>query len=87
MQTHLQKLQLIQNQAMRIISKSPAYVAIEDLHDICGLPYVKEYLMECARKKLTVIKKASTLVTDVLAEYNQVKSIKENASIFDILGN
>ena len=86
-ETHLQKLQLIQNQAMRIISKSPAYVAIEDLHDCCGLSYVKEYLMECARKKLTVIKKASTLVTDVIAEYNQVKGIKENASILDILGD
>ena len=67
-ETHIQKLQLLQNQALRIVSKSPAYVAIEDLHDICGLPYVKEYLMECARKKLTVIKKASTLVTDVIAE-------------------
>ena len=72
---------------MRIISKFPAYVAIEDLHDCCGLSYVKEYLTECARKKLAFIKKASPLVGDVIAEYNQVKYIKENASILDILGD
>ena len=35
----------------------------------------------------SVIKKASTLVTDVIAEYDQVKSIKENASILYILGD
>ena len=86
-ETHIQKLQLIQNQALRIISKFPAYVAIEDLHDCSGLPYVKDYLAECAQKKLTVIKKASSLVGDVIAEYNQVKDIRENASILDILGD
>ena len=86
-ETHIQKLQLIQNESMRIISKFLAYVAIEDLHDCCGLSYVKEYLTECARKKLAFIKKASPLVGDVIAEYNQVKYIKENASILDILGD
>ena len=80
--THIQKLQLVQNQAMRIISKTPAYVAIEDLHDCCGLPEIKSYLKECAQKKLNFIKKMNGIKT----EYDQVSHIKENASALDILG-
>ena len=85
--THIRKIQLVQNQAMRIISRSPAYVSIEDLHDCCSLPPVKDYLIQSARKKLAVIKRASPLVCEVIAEYDKVKDIKENASILDVLSD
>ena len=76
---------MIQNQAMRIILKTPAYVAIDDLHDYCGLPKVKDYLIECARKKLAVMKRMSPLISDITDEYSQVSHIQENVSILDIL--
>ena len=84
---HIRKFQLLQNQAMRIISKSPAYVSIEDLHDCCNLPHIKDHLTQTARKNLAVIQRASPLVGEVIAEYNRVKNIKENASILDVLGD
>ena len=72
-------------QAMRIILKTPAYVAIDDLHDYCGLPQVKDYLIECARKKLALMKRMSPLISDITDEYSQVSHIQENVSILDIL--
>ena len=81
----MQKLQLVQNQAMRIISKTPAYVAIDDLHDICGLPQIKVYLKECAQKKFSLMRRSSPLIDSIIAEYEEIKAIKENASILDVL--
>ena len=84
-ETHIQKLQLVQNQSMRIISRTPAYVAIDDLHDCCGLSHIKDYLKECAQKKLNLMRRKSPLVNDIIAEYDLLKDIQENASIMDVL--
>ena len=84
-ETHIQKLQLVQNQTMRIISRTPAYVAIDDLHDCCGLTHIKDYLKESAKKKLNLMKRTSPLIHDIFTEFDQVKHITENASILDAL--
>ena len=57
------------------------------VNDCCSLPPVKDYLIQSARKKLAVIKRASPLVCKVIAEYDKVKDIKENASILDVLSD
>ena len=63
----------------------PAYVAIDDLHDCCGLSQVKDYLKESALKKFNLMRRKSPLINDIIAEYDLVKNIQENASIMDIL--
>ena len=82
---HLDKLQLLQNQALRTILKTPNYVAIKDLHDLSGLPPIKEHLILFARKQLESMKKHSPIVATTIDEYESVKRIKENASILDVL--
>ena len=84
-ETHIQKLQLVQNQTMRIISRTPAYVAIDDLHDCCGLTHIKDYLKESAKKKLNLMKRTSPLIHDIFTEFALVKHISRNASILDAL--
>ena len=84
-ETHLQKLQLIQNQALRVILKTPAYVSIHDLHDCSGLGKIKDHLKEFAQKRLESMKVQSPLIEKVMEDYSHVKHIKENASILDVI--
>ena len=82
---HIKKLQLIQNQALRVILKTPAYVSLEDLHDCSGLPKVKDHLKLFATKRFTCMKERSPLIKNLIDEYNQVKQIQENMSALDII--
>ena len=83
---HIEKLQLIQNQALRVILKTPAYVAIKDLHDCSGLPTIRSHLTDFAKKRLSAMKKVSPLIVKVIEEYRTVQHINENKSLFDIIG-
>ena len=82
---HIEKLQLIQNQALRVILKTPSYVAINDLHDCSGLPRIKSHLKDFAKKRFDTMKSVSPLIKDVIEEYKTVQHISENASLFDII--
>ena len=84
---HLQKLQLLQNQALRVILKTPAYMSISDLHDCSGLPMIKDHLIECARKRLTQMERSSPIMKETFDEYNNVRYIKENPSVLDIVAS
>ena len=82
---HLRKLQLVQNQALRLILNSPAYVSTHDLHDCSGLHMLKTHLTDFAQKRLTTLKRTSPLIQPTINRYREVQHIKENVSILDII--
>ena len=82
---HLQKLQLVQNQALRLALNTPSYVSINDLHDCSGLKMLKSYLTEFAKKRLMTMKRTSPLIQTVIDAHQTVQHIKENSSILDII--
>ena len=84
---HLRKLQLVQSQAIRIILKTPAYVSIQDLHDLAGLPLIKSHLIECAKTRLSKMEKISPLIKSVILDHKRLAHIKENVSTLDIIYN
>ena len=84
---HLQKLQLIQNQALRVILRMPAYVTINDLHDCSGIPQIKDHLKNFAKKRFLNMEQRSPLIGVVIQEHEQVKHIHENTSTLDVINN
>ena len=84
-ETHMQKLQLIQNQALRIVLRTPAYVSINDLHDSSGLLKIKEHLIQFAQRRFANMERSSPLISKTVEEYAQVKHIRENASVLDVI--
>ena len=82
---HMEKLQLLQNQALRSILKTPNYVSVKDLHDLSGISLIKGHLISFARKQLENMKSHSPLIQPMIDSYNKVAHIKENASILDML--
>ena len=82
---HLQKIQLLQNQALRLILSSSAYVSIHDLHDCSGLQPIKKHLIDFAQKRLTIMKQTSPIIAPTIQEHKTVMHIKENTSILDIV--
>ena len=84
---HLQKLQLIQNQALRVILRMPSYVTINDLHDCSGIRQIKDHLKNFAKKRFLNMEQRSPLIDAVLHEYEAVKHIQENASTLDVINN
>ena len=84
-EAHIQKLQLIQNQALRVILNTPSYVTIKDLHDCSGLPMIKSHLTDYARNRISSMKRNSPIIGSVIQEYDVVKHIRENASALDVI--
>ena len=82
---HLQKLQLIQNQALRLTLSTPAYVSIRDLHDCSGIQPLQKHLTDFAQKRLTLMKRTSPIIASTIQEHEKVKHIKENPSALDII--
>ena len=85
-ETHMRKIQIIQNQAIRVMLQTPAYVSIDDLHDCAGLLTVKHHLIGCAKKRISSMEKSSPLIKDVIEEHKSVSHIRENPSTLDIIG-
>ena len=86
-EVHLNKIQLLQNQALRIVMKSPRYISTKDLHDCTGSSLIKSYLISEAKHRLQIMRKNSPIVSKVIAEHQSLKHIQENASPLDILAN
>ena len=82
---HLQKLQLIQNQALRLVLATPAYISTKDLHDCSGIQPLQQHLTDFAQKRLTLMKRISPIIASTIQEHQKVKHIKENPSILDII--
>ena len=85
-ETHLEKLQLVQNQALRAVLRMPAYIAISDLHNSSGIPYIKDHLTAFAKRRFSAMKSKSPLIEKLVEEYKAVQHIHENKSVLDILG-
>ena len=83
----MEKLQLIQNQALRVVMQSPRYTSIKDLHDCTGTSLVKNHLVKHAENRLQMMRKNSPLIQSVVTEYQALRHIKENASPLDVLAN
>ena len=86
-EVHLDKLQLIQNQALRVVMKSPRSLHRKDLHDCTGTHIIKNHLISNAKHRLEVMRNNSPIVGKVINEYLAIKHIQENASPLDILMN
>ena len=82
----MRKIQILQNQAIRVMLQTPAYVSIDDLHDCAGLLTVKHHLIGCAKKRISTMEKSSPLIKDVIEEYKSVSHIRENPSTLDVIG-
>ena len=74
-ETHFEKLQLVQNQAMRIMMKSPAYVSVNDLHNCTGLPRIKSHLIEFVKMRVEAMKIASPIIWESINAFTKVPPI------------
>ena len=82
---HIEKLQLLQNTAMRTITNNPAYITINDLHDCTGFQPIKSHLISYAKLRLDTMRQNSTILEKSIHEFEQVRHIHENRSVLDIL--
>ena len=82
---HIQKLQVLQNQALRSVLNLPAYVSTADLHDASGSKLVLNHLIAFAQARLRSMLMSSPIVKDTLRKYEQVKHIHANKSPLDVL--
>ena len=83
---HIEKLQVVQNQALRLILGTPSYVARKDLHDCAGIPTIKDHLTNFARERLKSMQSTSPLIARTIDNFKKVQHIRENASTLDVLG-
>ena len=60
------RLQRVQNEALRIVSRSPRETRIEDLHDICGIPRVADRLRSVATEFATKALNQNALVGSLI---------------------
>ena len=81
---HMEKLQVIQNQALRSVLNLPAYVSIADLHDASGMKPVLSHLISFGSARLRALQRSSTLVTETINRYKQVRHIETNSSPLDV---
>ena len=86
-EVHHDKLQLVQNQALRVVMKCPRYVATKDLHDCTGSVNIKNHLISDAKHRLQIMRKNSPIIGKVIAEHQTLRHIQENASPLDITAN
>lgn len=86
-EVHLNKIQILQNQALRAVTKCHKYTSIVDLHDITGSSLITKHLILDAKHRIQMMRKNSQIVEKVIEEYKSVQHIQENASPLDIIAN
>ena len=84
-EVHIEKLQLIQNMALRAIMGCPKYISTSDLHDCTGFLPIKDHLISFARKRLDSMQKNSPLVARPIHQYGLVRHIIANKSPLDVI--
>ena len=82
---HLLKIQLIQNQSLRLCLNTPSFISIHDLHDCSGIQMIKNHLIAFAQKQLSTMKRLSPIIQPTIQEHAEVKHIKENISVLDVI--
>ena len=80
---HLEKLQIIQNEALRVILKLPAYVPIARMNDSGDQKNVKEHLCKIAGERIKRLYGSSRLVQRTVDTYRSLKKNSYNASPLD----
>ena len=84
---HLDKIQLLQNQALRLVMNCPRYTSINDLHDGTGIHNIKNHLISNAKYRLKIMRQNSPIIGKVIQEHQTLRHIQENASPLDIMSN
>lgn len=83
--THLKKLQIIQNEALRIILKVPSYIPIETMNDAADQVNVKTHLCDIAKQRIQNLIRQSTLVQKTIATFRNIPHTNFNKSPLDII--
>ena len=81
---HLEKLQMIQNEALRIILKVPAYVPIATMNDCGNQKLVKEHLSAIAGERISRLLANSSLVQETVAKHRGLRLNGYNVSPLDV---
>ena len=84
-EVHIEKLQLIQNMALRVITNSHKYVTITDLHDCTGFEPIKSHLISFAKLRFERMRQNTCILESCIQDYELVKHIQANQSTLDIL--
>ena len=82
----MDKLQVLQNQALRSVLGLPAYISKFDLHDGSGVKPVLSHLVSFGLARLKALQKTSPLVNDSIKQFDQVRHITTNKSPLDAFG-
>ena len=82
---HMKKLELIQNQALRIILKVPAYIPIEVMKDGAGQDSIKAHLIKFARNRVKQLSQSSPLARKTIENFKQIRHSQYNFSTLDAL--
>ena len=80
---HLNKLQLLQNEALRIILRVPAYMPIARMNDAGNQENVIDHLRTTARARVEQFLEKSTLVKKTVDQFKNLKSDGFNISPLD----
>ena len=83
--THIDKLQIIQNEALRIILKVPAYMPIARMNDSGNQTNVKEHMLKIAKEKIKRLHESSTLVKATVEKYRSLRKSEYNTSPLDVI--
>ena len=84
-EVHLRKLEVIHNEALRIILKLPAYIPVKVMNDCAGQIPVKAHLIQFANERIASLHQNSTLVRQSIQDYNQIRTNQYNLSPLDVL--
>ena len=76
---------MIQNEAMRIVLKVPAYMPIVRLNDCANQINVKAFLKSVALGKVKRLYEKSPLVKDTVNHFRQLKASDYNTSPLDVI--
>ena len=82
---HLRKLQLIQNEALRIILKVPAYMPVARMNDCGGQINVKEHLCSIAAERIRRLVQSSRQVRQTCDNYKKIRQSSYNQSPLDTI--
>ena len=84
-EVHLGKLEVIHNEALRIILKLPAYIPVKIMNDCAGQIPIKTHLIRFAKERISCLRQSSPLVRKSIEDYSQIRINQYNFSPLDAL--
>lgn len=82
---HINKLQILQNAALRCALNIPSYISTEILHDASGLDILQVHLIKFAKKRLSSMTITSPIIADVIEDFNQINIRTKHKSPIEFL--